>query len=102
MSHELDDNKERRVHFVAKMRQHPNGLPLQKLTTLIMEEGYNLRGAKEKIRELAYMGLIKEKNFLWFDAETLSQSHAPKREEGRLKVTKASMQEDSTRQEESK
>lgn len=102
MSHELEDNKERRIHFLAKIRQHPNGLPLQKLTTLIMEEGYNLRGAKEKIRELQYMGLIKERNLLWFDAETLSQLHALKREEGRRKVTKASVQEDrdSTRQEE--
>jgi polysaccharide deacetylase 2 family uncharacterized protein YibQ len=101
MSHELDDNKERRKHILAKMRQYPNGLPLQKLTAIIMDEfGYNLRGAKEKIRELSYMGAIKEEHFCWFDSETWAQSHAHKREERRRKVTKASVQEDSTRQEE--
>ena len=95
MSHELEDNKERRRHIIAKMRQNPRGLPLQKLTAMIMDEfGYNLRGAKEKIKELSYMGLIKERNFLWFDADAL------RREEGRRKVTKASVQEDSTIQEE--
>jgi len=101
MSHELDDNKERRKHILAKMRQYPNGLPLQKLTAIIMDEfGYNLRGAKEKIRELSYMGAIKESNYSWFATETLAQSHTLKREERRRRVTKASVQEDSTRQEE--
>jgi polysaccharide deacetylase 2 family uncharacterized protein YibQ len=101
MSHELEDNKERRRHILAKMRQYPNGLPYQKLVAMIMDEfGYNLRGAKEKVTELSYMGYIKEKNLYWFDAETLAQTHALKREEGRRKVTKASVQENSTRQEE--
>jgi hypothetical protein len=78
MSHELDDNKERRRHILAKLRQYPRGLPLQKLVAMIMEEfGYNLRGAQEKVKELSYIGLIKERNFCWFDSDTL------KREEGR-------------------
>ena len=95
MSHELEDNKERRRHILAKMRQNPKGLPYQKLVAMVMAEfGYNLRGAKEKVRELSYMGLIKERSLYWFDADTL------KREEGRRKVTKASVQENSTRQEE--
>jgi hypothetical protein len=95
MSHELEDNKERRRHILSKMRQHSNGLPYQKLVAMIMAVfGYNLRGAKEKVKELSYMGLIKERNLYWFDADVL------KREEGRRKVTKASEQEDSTRQEE--
>ncbi|MEM2146237.1 MAG: hypothetical protein QXZ30_02745 [Candidatus Bilamarchaeaceae archaeon] len=101
MSHELEDNKERRQHILAKMRQYPNGLPLQKLTALIMNEfGYNLRGAKEKIKELSFMGLIKEKNFSWYPADVLSPSRTLKGKEGRGKVTKGSVQEENTRQEE--
>jgi polysaccharide deacetylase 2 family uncharacterized protein YibQ len=81
MSHELEDNKERRRHILAKMRQHSNGLPHQKLVAMIMDEfGYNLRGAKEKVKELSYMGYIKERNLYWFDAETLAHSDELKRE----------------------
>ena len=101
MSHELEDNKERRRHILAKLRQYPNGLPYQKLVAMIMDDfGYNLRGAKEKIKELSFMGLIKERHFHWFDAETLAYSDARKREEGRRKVKQGSVQEESTRQEE--
>lgn len=57
-----------------------------------MEMGYNLRGAKEKIRELTFGGWIKEKNLLFFDAETLSRTR--KREEGKGMVAKGSGQED--------
>jgi hypothetical protein len=95
MSHELEDNKERRQHILAKMRQYPRGLSYQKLVAMIMEMGYNLRGAKEKVKELSFMGYIKERNLYWFDADTL------KREEGRSKVKQGSVQEDDTRQEES-
>lgn len=101
MSHELEDNKERRRHILARMRQYQNGLPYQKLVAMIMDEfGYNLRGAKEKVKELSYMRLIKENNLCWFDAETLAISDALKREKERLKVKQGSVQEDSTRQEE--
>jgi len=96
MSHELEDTQERRKRILALMRQYPNGLPYTKLVAMIMKEfGYNLRGAKEKVKELSYMGDIKERNLYWFDAETLAPSHALKREEGRRKVTKASVQGDS-------
>lgn len=102
MSHELEDNKERRRHILAKMRQFQNGLPYQKLVAIIMDEfGYNLRGAKEKVKELSYMGLIKERNFYWFDADTLAVSYALKEGNRRRKVTKGSVQENSARQEES-
>jgi hypothetical protein len=100
MSHELEDNQERRRHILAKMRQHPNGLPYQKLVAMVMEMGYNLRGAKEKVKELHFMGYIKERNSYWFDAETLARSDALKREKERSKVKQGSVQEDSTRQEE--
>lgn len=59
MSHELDDNIERREHILAKIRQYPQGVSVDQLTKIIMEIGYNLRGAKEKIRELKFMGYIK-------------------------------------------
>jgi hypothetical protein len=98
MSHELEDNQERRRHILAKMRQYPNGLPYQKLVAMIMEIGYNLRGAKEKVKELSFMGYIKEHSYhgilYWFDADAL------KREKERSKVKQGSVQEDSTRQEE--
>ena len=100
MSHELEDNKERRRHILAKVRQYP-GMSNQKLLSMIMNDfGYNFRGAKEKVKELAFMGLIKERNFLWFDAETLAHSDALKREKERSKVKQGSVQEDNTRQEE--
>jgi hypothetical protein len=103
LSHELDDNKERRQRILALMRQHPEGLSLQKLKAVIMEElGYNLRGATDKVKEMLFMGLIKEKDFRWFATDTLAQSCARKREEGRRRVTKGSVQEETTRQEESK
>lgn len=99
MSHELEDNKERRQHILGKMRQWPNGVPLQKLKSMIMEEfGYNLRGASDKVKELAYMGLIKEKDLYWFPGDSVSHTHA--REKERVRVTKASVQEETTRQEE--
>ena len=102
MSHELEDNKERRRHILAKMRQHPNGLPYQKLVAMIMDEfGYNLRGAKEKVKELHFMGHIKERNLYWFDAETLAYSDALKKKKERPKVKQGSVQEEGTRQEES-
>jgi polysaccharide deacetylase 2 family uncharacterized protein YibQ len=102
VSHELEDNKERRRHILAKMRQHTTGLPYQKLVAMIMDEfGYNLRGAKEKVKELHFMGYIKERNLYWFDAEILAHSDALKREKERSKVKQGSVQEESTRQEES-
>jgi polysaccharide deacetylase 2 family uncharacterized protein YibQ len=82
MSHELEDNQERRRHILAKMRQYPRGASYQRLVTVIMEMGYNLRGAKEKVKELQFMGYIKERNLYWFDAETLAHSDALKREKG--------------------
>jgi hypothetical protein len=95
LSHELEDNIERRARILAKMRQYPNGLPYTKLVAMIMKElGYNLRGAKEKVKELHYMGDITEKSLYWFPADAL------KGEEGRRKVTKASVQEENTSQEE--
>jgi enoyl reductase-like protein len=101
LSHELDDNKERRQRILAMIRQHPEGLPLQKLKSLIMEEGYNLRGATDKVKEMSFMGVIKERNFRWFATDTLRQPHTHKREEGRGMVTKGSVQEETRRQEES-
>jgi hypothetical protein len=101
MSHELEDNRERRRHILAKMRQYSKGLSHQKLVASIMEMGYNLRGAKEKVRELSYMGLIKERGGYWYDAETLAYSEALKKKKERSKVKQGSGQEDSTRQEES-
>lgn len=100
MSHELEDNQERRRHILAKMRQHPRGLPYQRLVAMIMEMGYNLRGAKEKVKELQYMGYIKERNLHWFDAEALAHSDTLKREKERSKVKQGSVQEEGTRQEE--
>jgi hypothetical protein len=93
MSHELDDNIERRHRIIAKIRQHPKGVSLTTLTRIIMEMGYNLRGAKEKIKELSYGGWIREQNLLFYDAETLS--HARRKEEGNGMVAKGSGQEDS-------
>jgi enoyl reductase-like protein len=101
LSHELDDNKERRQRILALMRQHPEGLSLQKLKAIIMDElGYNLRGASDKVKEMSFMGVIKEKDFRWFATDTLAQSRTRKKEEGRGRVTKASVQEENTRQEE--
>jgi len=101
MSHELDDNIERRQHILAKMRQYPNGVTLNQLTRIIMEMGYNLRGAKDKIKELSYGQWIKEQNMHWFDADALARTR--KREEGKGMVAKGSGQEDdkNTKQEES-
>jgi hypothetical protein len=79
MSHELDDNIERRERILAKIRQHPKGVNVTTLTRIIMEMGYNLRGAKEKIKELTYGGWVKEQNLCFYDARTLS--HARRREE---------------------
>ena len=92
MSHELDDNIERRRRICAKVRQHPRGVTMTALTRIIMEMGYNLRGAKEKIKELTYGGWIKEKDLMFFDAEALP--HKRKKEEGKGMVTKGSGQED--------
>ena len=58
VSHELDDNLERRERILAKMRQHPKGLSLLALHRIIMDMGYNLRGAKDKVKELHYRGKI--------------------------------------------
>ena len=92
MSHELDDNIERRLRIVAKLRQYPKGVDLTTLTRIIMEMGYNLRGAKDKIQELRYGAWIKEQNLRWFATDTLT--HARKREEGSGMVAKGSGQED--------
>jgi hypothetical protein len=100
VSHELEDNVERRKHILAKLRQYPNGLPLLKLTVIITDIGYNLRGAKEKIKELSVRGEIKERNGLWFSADVLAYSDARKREKERSKVKQGSVQEENTRQEE--
>jgi polysaccharide deacetylase 2 family uncharacterized protein YibQ len=100
VSHELEDNQERRRHILAKMRQFPKGLPYQRIVAMIMEMGYNLRGAKEKVKELHFMGYIKERNLYWFDAETLAHSDAHKREKERSKVKLGSVQEENTSQEE--
>lgn len=78
MSHELDDNIERRRRICAKVRQHPKGVSMTTLHRIIMDMGYNLRGAKDKIRELTYGGWIKEIDMRFFDAESLSR----KKEEG--------------------
>jgi len=61
MSHELEDNKERRRHILAKMRQHPNGLPYQKLVAMVMEEfGYNLKLSQMRDAELSRRESAKE------------------------------------------
>lgn len=91
MSHELDDNIERRQRILAKIRQHPKGVGVMALTRIIMDMGYNLRGAKDKIREMSYGGWLKEQNGFWFDADSLS--HARKREDGNGMVAKGSEQE---------
>ncbi|MHA2407286.1 MAG: hypothetical protein ACXACA_02805 [Candidatus Ranarchaeia archaeon] len=81
MSHELEENIDRRKRITAKVRQHSNGVSQRKLMQIIMDIGYNFRGAKEKIRELLYAGWLKEKDFRYFDAETYSNTR--KREEGK-------------------
>jgi hypothetical protein len=93
MSHELDDNIERRQRILAKIRQNPRGVGVMKLTRIIMDMGYNLRGAKDKLKEMSYGGWIKEQNGFWFDADTLSHTHARRKEEGNGKVAKGSEQE---------
>lgn len=92
MSHELDDNIERRLHILAKIRQHQKGVNLTTLTRIIMEMGYNLRGAKEKIKELSYGGWIKEHNMMFFDAEVFARTR--KRDEGKGMVAKGSEHEE--------
>ena len=52
MSHELLENIDRRKRILAKVRQYPNGVSHKKLMQIVMDMGYNFRGAKEKIREL--------------------------------------------------
>lgn len=81
MSHELEDNIDRRKHILAKIRRHPRGVTPDQLIILIMEMGYNLRGAREKAKELRFgrwttvtpEGRIKVRD---------SNSDAHKREEG--------------------
>lgn len=91
MSHELDDNIERRQHILARIRQCPKGVNVSRLQRIIMDMGYNLRGAKDKITEMRCGGYIKEQGGFWFDADTLS--HTRRKEEGNGKVAKGSEQE---------
>ena len=58
MSHELEDNLERQERILAKMRQYRKSIPLLTLHRIIMDMGYNLRGAKAKVKELQYRGKI--------------------------------------------
>jgi hypothetical protein len=78
MSHELEDNIERRKLILAKVRQRPNGINLPTLVRIIMEMGYNLRGAREKVKELQFGGWLKEREGHFFDSDALAR----KREEG--------------------
>jgi len=59
MSHELEEHIERRVFIVVSMPSA--GLTPQDFLRLIMSVGYNLRGAKDKAKELHFLGLVETK-----------------------------------------
>ena len=81
MSHELEDNIDRRKHILAKVRQYPKGVTSDQLQCIIMEMGYNLRGAREKIKELQYGHWLKQTPEGRLKVKE-SDSDAHKREEG--------------------
>lgn len=83
MSHELEDNIDRRNHILGKVRRHPKGVTSDQLIRMIMEMGYNLRGSREKIKELKYGGWLKatsENRLMVKDSD--SDAHAQVVEEG--------------------
>ena len=59
MSHELDDNIERRKIIVSLIPK--KGLMPRDFLRLVMSLGYNERGAKSKVKELKFLRFVIEK-----------------------------------------
>lgn len=59
MSHELDDNIERRKIIVSLIPK--KGLLPMDFLRLVMSLGYNERGAKSKVKELKFLRYVEEK-----------------------------------------
>lgn len=59
MSHELDDNIERRKIIVSMIPR--KGLLPRDFLRLVMSLGYNDRGAKAKVKELKFLRYVEEK-----------------------------------------
>lgn len=69
MSHELDDNIERRKQIVMLIPS--KGLTPNDFLRLIMDQGYNHRGAQSKAKELRFLKMIEEKDGKVFAAQSL-------------------------------
>jgi hypothetical protein len=59
MSHELDDNVDRRKFIVSLIPK--KGLYPQEFLRVVMSLGYNMRGAKAKVKELKFLRMVEEK-----------------------------------------
>jgi len=59
MSHELDDNIERRKIIVSLIPR--KGMLPRDFLRLVMSLGYNERGAKAKVKELKFLRLVEDK-----------------------------------------
>lgn len=59
MSHELRDNQLRRKEIIAQIPDV--GFTVYEMMSLIMDWGYNQRGADAKLRELTYLKMIVER-----------------------------------------
>lgn len=59
MSHELDDNIERRKQIVTMIPS--KGLLPNEFLRLVMSLGYNDRGARAKVKELKFLRYVEEK-----------------------------------------
>jgi hypothetical protein len=61
MSHELRDNKERRDEIVLAFRKSGPLHPQKAMTLIMAGWGYNKRGAREKLDEMLFLGMLEKK-----------------------------------------
>jgi hypothetical protein len=73
MSHELEDNVERRSLIVGSMPS--SGLIKDDLLKHIMQWGYNPRGAKDKLKELLMLDLIVIKGNKYYPVRKVQHTH---------------------------
>jgi hypothetical protein len=79
MSHELEDNIERRKLIVQSMPLE--GLYEHEFIQHIMEFGYNSRGARQKMRELLYLKTVTIKGNKYYPIKTVTRTRARARAE---------------------
>lgn len=74
MSHELEDNIERRKRIIQTMTTE--GISEEDFLIHVMNFGYNVRGAREKVRELFRLNMVIRKSGKLYPVRTIVRTRA--------------------------